>query len=218
MANQLYPIWKAAVQTATAAGNNINVNSAPDIMITSLLTGSYTYSAAHQFYSSASSNAVADTGTPPNNVGQTITTAAVSGTTAVFSGGNVTWLSVAAGPAIASFVIYRHNSTTNANAWPLVAFFDTAGTTLPVTPNGGNITITWSGSGIFLISDRLYKEDIQQIDRAGPLPIYEYRYVWDSERCRGFMAQDVEKVLPEAVVVVDGIRRVNYTRVIEWIG
>jgi hypothetical protein len=32
---------------------------------------------------------------------------------------------------------------------PLVAYIDTGVTGLPVTPNGGNITVTWNASGIF---------------------------------------------------------------------
>ena len=33
----------------------------------------------------------------------------------------------------------------------LVAYIDTGVTNLPVTPNGGDITITWNASGIFAI-------------------------------------------------------------------
>ena len=40
--------------------------------------------------------------------------------------------------------------TAGANTtWPVVAYLDTNITNLPVTPNGGNITVTWNASGIF---------------------------------------------------------------------
>jgi len=34
---------------------------------------------------------------------------------------------------------------------PLLVFFDTFASGMPVTPNGGDITIQWNGSGIFQI-------------------------------------------------------------------
>lgn len=40
--------------------------------------------------------------------------------------------------------------TTVESTSPLICNFDTA-TGLPVTPNGGDITVTWSGSGIFAL-------------------------------------------------------------------
>jgi hypothetical protein len=46
-------------------------------------------------------------------------------------------------------IIYRHTGTEATSH--LIAFFDTGVTGLPVTPNGGNITVAWSGSGIFAL-------------------------------------------------------------------
>lgn len=37
------------------------------------------------------------------------------------------------------------------NLDPLLVFFDTFASGMPVTPNGGDITIQWNGSGIFQI-------------------------------------------------------------------
>lgn len=45
-------------------------------------------------------------------------------------------------------VIYQDTGTPATS--PLVVRFDTA-TGLPVTPNGGNITVVWSGSGIIQV-------------------------------------------------------------------
>src|SRR5206468_222846 len=99
----------------------------------------------------------------------------------------------------------------------LVLFEDTSVTGLPVTPNGGNIVITWNASGIFTISDKRLKENMRMVgDLFGKLPVYEYNYVGDAERFTGLLAQEVEKVVPEAVLEVDyGFKAVSYERVIE---
>jgi len=56
------------------------------------------------------------------------------------------------------------------------------------------------------MSDKRMKTDIKKID--GPtnvigIPSYEYRYKGEKKKRRGVMAQDVQKVLPEAVAEVD---------------
>ena len=61
-------------------------------------------------------------------------------TLGVFDADNVTFSSVAAGPANEALVIYRDTGT--ASTSELIAYIDTA-TGLPVTPNGGDITVTW---------------------------------------------------------------------------
>jgi hypothetical protein len=60
------------------------------------------------------------------------------------------------------------------------------------------------GSSIF--SDKRMKADIKPVGKAGNvlgLTAYEFRYKGDKEKHVGFMAQDVKKVLPEAVEEVD---------------
>jgi hypothetical protein len=52
------------------------------------------------------------------------------------------------GVSIEALVIYRKNSGAN-TTWRLVLYLDTSVTGLPVTPNGGDITVTWNASGIF---------------------------------------------------------------------
>jgi hypothetical protein len=42
------------------------------------------------------------------------------------------------------------------------------------------------------------------------LPFYSFRYVDGVDREVGLMAQDVEKVKPEAVVEIAGLKHVNY--------
>ncbi len=54
-------------------------------------------------------------------------------------GADVTFTSVS-GPTIEAIVIYRDTGTEATS--PLIAYIDTA-TGLPITPNGGDIIVTW---------------------------------------------------------------------------
>ena len=114
-------------------------------------------------------------------------------------------------------MIYRKNSGAN-TTWRLALYLDTSQTGLPVTPNGGDITVTWNASGIFTISDRDLKENIREVgDLDSGLPIYEYNYIGSERRYRGLMEQDVERIAPDAVIELGHVRRkvVNYDRAIE---
>lgn len=60
-------------------------------------------------------------------------------------------------------------------------------------------------------SDIRVKRDISRIGTwLNGLPIYLFRYIFEPRWHIGFMAQDVELVMPEAVYEVDGIKHVNY--------
>lgn len=134
MANALYPLWKEQLLQFTA-NNNL---SAGTVKVALIDTGVYTYSAAHQFYSSASAAAV---GTPQTIGSKTFTNG-------VFDGADVTFTAVT-GNSVEALIIYIDTGT--ASTSPLVAYIDTSVTGLPVTPNGGSITITWNASGIFAL-------------------------------------------------------------------
>ena len=134
MANALYPKWKEPLLQFTT-NNNL---SAGTVKVALVDTGVYTYSSANQFYSSVSAAAV---GTPQTIGSKTF----VNG---VFSGGNVTFSAVT-GASVEALVIYIDTGSTATS--PLVAYIDASVTGLPVTPNGGDITITWNGSGIFAL-------------------------------------------------------------------
>jgi hypothetical protein len=57
-----------------------------------------------------------------------------------------------------------------------------------------------------MFSDKRMKKDIKPLGKAGSvlgLTAYEYKYKGDDEKRVGFMAQDVKRVLPEAVAEVD---------------
>lgn len=67
------------------------------------------------------------------------------------------------------------------------------------------------GSSLLKLSDRRMKKDVKRIGTAdNGLPIYVYRYLNGDAYEVGFMAQDVEKVRPEAVTEINGIKHVNY--------
>ena len=139
MANAIYPLWKQSVQVGDVNAD-IDNNTAPDGVYVALIdTGVYTYSAAHQFYSSLSGII----GTPQRITNPTVSTAGV------FDGDDVTYTAVT-GATVEALVIYRQNSGAN-TTWRLVAYIDTGVTGLPVTPNGGDISITWNASGIFAL-------------------------------------------------------------------
>ena len=133
MANALYPKWKEQLLQFTA-----NNNLSSGTVKVALVTAGYTYSSTDQFYSSVSASVV---GTPQTLSSKTYTNG-------VFDAADVTFTAVT-GSQVTQLVIYI--DTGSAATSPLVAFFDTSVTNLPVTPNGGDIAITWNGSGIFAL-------------------------------------------------------------------
>lgn len=134
MANAIYPKFKEQLLQFTA-NNNLSAGTVKAALVD---LGVYTYSAAHQFYSSVSSAVI---GTPQTLGSKTFTNG-------VFDAANVTVPSVT-GSTAEALVIYI--DTGNAATSPLVAFFDTGVGGLPVTPNGGDINITWDAQGIFAL-------------------------------------------------------------------
>ncbi len=74
-------------------------------------------------------------------------------------------------------------------------------------------------AGAFAASDIRVKDNIEPIEGAleklNKLRGYTFNYKESpGERTAGVMAQDVEKVLPEAVVEIDGVKHVNYNAII----
>ena len=66
-------------------------------------------------------------------------------------------------------------------------------------------------------SDMLFKRDIRQIGRRGRFPLYQYRYIWDRPGTvrRGYMVQDVIRILPSAVVRIGRWRYLDYAQLPE---
>lgn len=141
MANALYPKWKTTIMKAEANSELDSADGATGVFCALVDTGTYTYNVAHQFYSSL----LGIVGTDQEILTKTIGTVAEG----VFDGGNLTYTAVT-GATVEALVLYRKNGGAN-TTWPLIAYIDTGVTGLPVTPNGGDITITWNASGIFLL-------------------------------------------------------------------
>lgn len=132
MANALYPKWKESLLQLTA-NNGLNGT----VKVALVDTGTYTYSAAHQFLSSLS-----------GVVGTAQTLGTKTYTNGVFDAADVTFPTVS-GASVEALVIYIDTGV--AGTSPLVAYLDTGITGLPVTPNGGDINVTWNASGIFAL-------------------------------------------------------------------
>lgn len=138
MANAIYPLWKQEIMKGTS-NNLLNSSEGTTGVYAALIdTGTYTYSAAHQFYSSLSGVVGTDQ--------EILTKTQTSGT---FDGNNVTFTGVT-GNSAEAIVLYRKNAGAN-TTWPLIAYLDTSVTGLPVTPNSGDIIIAWNASGIFTL-------------------------------------------------------------------
>lgn len=136
MANAVYPLFKQAQLTNGSTNISLDQTAATDAVFVALVdTGTYTYSATHQFYSSLTGIVGTD---------QQITSPTV--VNGLYDGGDVTFTAVS-GASVEALVLYRKNTGAN-TTWRLIAYIDTSVTGLPVTPNGGNISITWNASGI----------------------------------------------------------------------
>lgn len=135
MANAIYPKYKEAILQSAA-----NSSMGGTVKAALVDTGTYTYSTAHEFYTSISAAVV---GTP-------VTLANKTFTNGVFDADDVSFTSVT-GNSAEAIVIYIDTGTAGTSR--LISFQDTGVTGLPVTPNGGNINITWDNgaSKIFAI-------------------------------------------------------------------
>lgn len=131
MANALYPKWKEAIMQASA-----NSSLTGTLKVVLVDTGVYTYSAAHEFLTSL-------TGT--GGTAQTI--GSKTYTNGVLDGADVTFTAVAGTVSYEALVIYLDTGTAGTSR--LVAYLDTSITGMPVTSNGGDISVQWNASGIF---------------------------------------------------------------------
>ncbi len=133
MANAIYPKYKEALLNGSA---NTNMSTGT-VKVALVDTGTYTYSSAHEFLTSL-------TGT----VGTAQTLGTKTFTNGTFDAADSTFTAVT-GATAEALVIYIDTGTAGTSR--LIAFIDTGVTGLPVTPNGGNINITWDAAGIFTL-------------------------------------------------------------------
>ena len=130
MASAIYPTFKAGILQGTW-----NLSSA---VVRAVLvdTGTYTYSAAHDFYNDLSG--VVGTESAALD-GKTFTAGA-------FDSNNVTFSAVS-GATVEAIILFV--DTGNAATDALICYIDSASSGLPVTPNGGDITVAVNASGWF---------------------------------------------------------------------
>lgn len=128
MANALYTTFKNNL--LTGAATQVDFDAPDDIRVILVDTADYVVNlATHDFLDDvAAGGRVAVS----SNISTTVSGATVDGS-------DVTFTSVTGDPSEA-LVIYKHTGTESTSR--LIAYIDTA-TGLPVTPNGGNITVTW---------------------------------------------------------------------------
>lgn len=125
MANALYTKYKESMLSL-----NPSVDLDTDTIKVALVASGYTANmSADQYWNSASANVV---GTPGTLASKTITNG-------IFDAADLTFTAVS-GAQVTQIVIFKDTGTPSTS--PLIARIDTA-TGLPVTPNGGDITITW---------------------------------------------------------------------------
>lgn len=139
MANALYPKWKEKLLQGTAAAL-LNGSGTTGVYACLYDVGAGgAYNSAHEFFSSVVAGQV---GTEIElSAGKTYTNGVFDSST------DPTFTSVS-GATCEAIIIFVKTAGAN-TTWPVVAYLDTNITNLPVTPNGGNITVTWNASGIF---------------------------------------------------------------------
>lgn len=137
MASAVYP---KALQSFLTANPSIDVDTDTIKVAAVDLTADYTYSSTHQFKSSVTSYA--------GTTDATLST--VTGTNGTMDAADLApaWASLAQSTTktIGALVVYKDTGT--ASTSPLIAYIELAS---PVTPNGGDINITWNASGILSI-------------------------------------------------------------------
>lgn len=127
MANRLYDPYVTNAMNQAATQVDLDGD---DIRLILIDTADYTVdTAAHDFLDDVAGAA-------------RVATAALTGesvTARVFDANDVTFSAVT-GDSVEAMVLYKHTGTESTSR--LIAYFDTA-TNMPVTPNGGDITVSW---------------------------------------------------------------------------
>jgi len=129
MSNFLYGKFKESLLS-----QNPSVDLDTDTIKVALVSSAYspvTAATGDQFFSS---------------VAGVIATATLTGksiTGGVFDATDVTFTSVTSTAQVQRLVLYKEIATAANSTWPLIAVIGSATSGLPVTPNGGDITVSW---------------------------------------------------------------------------
>ena len=141
MANAVYNEWKEDLVQAAANTALTSTN----VRVAFLDTAVYTFSQAHEFYTSLSGGVFPNTRAGGIALGTKTyangTFDAADALFSAFSNGSV---------SVEAIVIYIDDGTADASS-RLVLFLDTSITGMPFTPSGSDVTIAWNASGIFTL-------------------------------------------------------------------
>lgn len=138
MANALFTPYKEALLSQSPV-----VDLDTDTIKVALVTAAYTFNGADQFLSSGAGTV----GGSRVGTDQTLGTKTVAA--GVFDAADVTFTAVT-GAQVTAYVVYKDTGV--AATSPLIAYFDAAASGLPVTPNGGNISIAFDAG-----TNRIFK-------------------------------------------------------------
>lgn len=130
MTSAVYPKYKEALIQGSA-NSSLAGTGTTGVYAALVDTGTYTYSASHQYYSDLSGVV----GTDQELTSKTF----VNG---LLDAADSTVPSVT-GASVEAVVLYVKNAGAN-TTWRLVGYIDG----ITVTPNGGNIGVNWNASGI----------------------------------------------------------------------
>lgn len=130
MTNALYPKWREALLSGAA-----NSALSGTVKVAAVDTGTYTYSAAHEFLSDLSGRVGTD---------QTLTSKTYANGS--FDAADSSFPAMT-GATVEALVLYIDTGVAGTSR--LVAYIDTGVTGLPFTPNGGAMNVTWNVAGIF---------------------------------------------------------------------
>ena len=133
MANAIYPKWKEAVLNG---GTGVALSGTLKVTLVDL--ADYTYGATHDFIDDVPAAARVATATLGTK----------TYTNGLLDAADTTFTTVT-GDVSEALILWLDTGVESTSR--LFAYFDTGVTGLPVTPNGGNINITWNASGIVQI-------------------------------------------------------------------
>lgn len=135
MSNAIYPVFKQQLLSVfLGAGATV----AAGTVKAALVSSSYTYSAAHDFYDDISATVL---GTPQTLASKTYALG-------VFDADNITFSAVTGGSTAKAVILYLDSGVAGTSR--LIAYLDTL-TNLPIATNGGDLVITWDATGIFTL-------------------------------------------------------------------
>lgn len=135
MANSLYPTFK---EELLSKQHNLSTDT---IRATLIDSGAYVYSPGHSSFATD----------VPVGAQTALSLPLASKTIAlgVFDSADFVWSAVA-GPQSEAIILWNQQPSAPVNQ-PLIAFYDTGMTGMPVTPNGGDINVTVNASGWFAL-------------------------------------------------------------------